>query len=88
MGVTCFIIRASQAKVKGESKDIKDYFQTFFIQQVRGGVVAHTHAWQVNILTTGSICEIQICPAGTIVWLALINETHVRFFTVQEVSFL
>lgn len=32
MGVTCFIIRASQAKVKGESKDIKDYFQTFFIQ--------------------------------------------------------
>ena len=134
MGVTCFIIRVSQAKVKGESKDIKDYFQTFFIQytwtpskrpenpphtlllltnphvpcysqnrqnrqksaktvlqtlqQVRGGVVAHTHAWQVNILTTGSICEIQICPAGTIVWLALINETHVRFFTVQEVSFL
>ena len=49
--------------------------------------MAHTHAWQVNILTTGSICEIQICPAGTIVWLALINETHVRFFTVQEVSF-
>ena len=45
-------------------------------------------AWQVNILTTGSICEIQICPAGTIVWLALINETQVRFFTVQEVSFL
>ena len=34
MGVTCFIIRASQAKVKGESKDIKDYFQTFFIQYV------------------------------------------------------
>ena len=32
MGVTCFIIRVSQAKVKGESKDIKDYFQTFFIQ--------------------------------------------------------
>ena len=32
MGVTCFIIRASQAKVKGESKEIKDYFQTFFIQ--------------------------------------------------------
>ena len=32
MGVTCFIIRASQAKVKGESKDIKNYFQTFFIQ--------------------------------------------------------
>ena len=50
--------------------------------------MAHTHAWQVNILTTGSICEIQICPAGTIVWLALINETHVRFFTVREVSFL
>ena len=49
--------------------------------------MAHTHAWQVNILTTGSICEIQICPAETIVWLALINETHVRFFTVQEVSF-
>lgn len=49
--------------------------------------MAHTHAWQVNILTTGSICEIQICPAGTIVWLALINETHVRFFTVREVSF-
>lgn len=50
--------------------------------------MAHTHAWQVNILTTGNICEIQICPAGTIVWLTLINETHVRFFTVQEVSFL
>lgn len=50
--------------------------------------MAHTHAWQVNILTTGSICEIQICPAGAIVWLTLINETHVRFFTVQEVSFL
>ena len=49
--------------------------------------MAHTHAWQVNILTIGSICEIQICPAGTIVWLALINETHVRFFTVREVSF-
>ncbi len=49
--------------------------------------MAHTHAWQVNILTTGNICEIQICPAGTIVWLALINETHVRFFTVREVSF-
>lgn len=49
--------------------------------------MAHTHAWQVNILTTGSICEIQICPAETIVWLALINETHVRFFTVREVSF-
>mgnify|MGYP004636341005 CR=1 FL=1 len=49
--------------------------------------MAHTHAWQVNILTTGSICEIQICPAGTTVWLALINETHVRFFTVREVSF-
>ena len=49
--------------------------------------MAHTHAWQVNILTTGSICEIQICPTGTIVWLALINETHVRFFTVREVSF-
>ena len=49
--------------------------------------MAHTHAWQVNILTTGSICEIQICPAGTIVWLTLINETHVRFFTVREVSF-
>lgn len=49
--------------------------------------MAHTHARQVNILTTGNICEIQICPAGTIVWLALINETHVRFFTVREVSF-
>ena len=35
MGVTCLIIRASQAKVKGESKDIKDYFQTFFIQYVQ-----------------------------------------------------
>lgn len=35
MGVTCFIIRVSQAKVKGESKDIKDYFQTFFIQYAR-----------------------------------------------------
>lgn len=32
MGVTYFIIRASQAKVKGESKDIKDYSHTFFIQ--------------------------------------------------------
>ena len=45
-------------------------------------------AWQVNILTTGSICEIQIRTGVTIVWVALINETHVRFFTVQEVSFL
>ena len=47
----------------------------------REGVVSApgpTGAWQVNILTTGSICEIQICPAGTIVWLALINETHVQ----------
>ena len=71
---------------QSRQKSAKTVLQT--LQQVRGGVVAHTHAWQVNILTTGSICEIQICPAGTIVWLALINETHVRFFTVQEVSFL
>lgn len=71
---------------QNRQKSAKTVLQT--LQQVRGGVVAHTHAWQVNILTTGSICEIQICPAGTIVWLTLINETHVRFFTVQEVSFL
>lgn len=43
---------------QSRQKSAKTVLQT--LQQVRGGVVAHTHAWQVNILTTGSICEIQI----------------------------